>query len=625
MNQPPEILAPALSLFQQGDISGARNAAEAALINAPSDAEVQSFAGLMATQMGDHGAAETHFRAVLLANPQDQGARLNLAMTLLNRGALDEAGVVSAAGDGNPRLARITAYVHQQRGRLAEAVADYERVVAAFPDDFESWTNLGNVHADLGNWDAGLAATRQALKARPDMLELVMNLSDMLGRAEKHEERRAVMYQAVEIDPDVALVQTELGLAESSLRNFDAAEEAFRRAIALAPAESLSPTLELAMLLENNNRIDDLEKLVEEGEANSLPIDEMRFVRAWVARRRGQVDEAIALAEGVPESINPIRRAHVLGELYDRRGDASLAFAQFMEMNRQSVSARPVAAGRASYRQNVDSYDRLFTTEWMKSWTPLDIDPSPPAPIFIVGFPRSGTTLLDTLLMNIPDYHVLEEMPVLMEVEHAIAPGGNYGMMTADEAQYLRGLYFEVLGRISPPAPGRTVIDKHPLHMARLPLIDRVFPDARIVLVERHPCDVVLSCFMANFQLNSAMRSFTDLEEAARTYDAVFSTFAHAEKLLPVKVHRVRYERMVQDLEGEMKPLLSFLGREWDPSVLDNQGAAARRGHVKTASYAQVGQPIYKTALARWERYREQMEPVLPILAPWAEKMGYTI
>lgn len=159
--------------------------------------------------------------------------------------------------------------------------------------------------------------------------------------------------------------------------------------------------------------------------------------------------------------------------------------------------------------------------------------------------------------------------------------------------------------------------------MARAPLLHRLFPDAKVILVERHPCDVVLSCFMANFQLNPAMRSFVDLEEAARTYDAVFDLWTRATDLLPINVHRVRYERMVEDLETEMRALLSFLGRQWDPAVLDNQASAARREHIRTASYAQVVEPIYKRSSGRWQRYREHLKPVLPILSRWAERMEY--
>jgi hypothetical protein len=130
---------------------------------------------------------------------------------------------------------------------------------------------------------------------------------------------------------------------------------------------------------------------------------------------------------------------------------------------------------------------------------------------------------------------------------------------------------------------------------------------------------------MANFQLNRAMRSFTDLDEAARTYDTVFDAWARAEAALPLNVHRVRYERMVDNLEAEMQALLGFLGVPWDPAVLDNQASAAARGHVRTASYSQVTEPIYTRAAGRWQRYRDQLTPVLPILAPWVERMGYEL
>ena len=227
--------------------------------------------------------------------------------------------------------------------------------------------------------------------------------------------------------------------------------------------------------------------------------------------------------------------------------------------------------------------------------------------------------------MNMPQLHVLEEQPVLFAVENALGGEDRLAVLTSEEANALRRLYFEALDRIQPAPPGTKVVDKFPLHMAQMPLIHRLFPEAKVIFVERHPCDVVLSCFMASFQLNRAMRSFTDLEEAALTYDAVFEAWTRATSLLPISVHRVRYERMVEDLESEMRALIDFLELPWDPRVLDNRSSAAKREHILTASYSQVTEPIYRRSAGRWERYRTQLEPVLPILAPWAERMGYTI
>jgi len=173
------------------------------------------------------------------------------------------------------------------------------------------------------------------------------------------------------------------------------------------------------------------------------------------------------------------------------------------------------------------------------------------------------------------------------------------------------------------PTEGRRVVDKMPLHMTHMPVIHRLFPAADVVLVERHPADAVLSCFMANFSPNFAMQSYTDLVEAARTYNAIFANFERARELLPLRVHRVRYERMIADLEAEMRPLLAFLNLPWREEVLDNQASAARRGAVRTASYAQIGQPLYQRAVGRWERYRAHLKPVMPVLEPWIERLGY--
>jgi len=216
---------------------------------------------------------------------------------------------------------------------------------------------------------------------------------------------------------------------------------------------------------------------------------------------------------------------------------------------------------------------------------------------------------------------VFEEQPILATVEHAY-PGL---AREADPARIAsaRALYFQTAEQLQGRADGRRVVDKMPLHMAKLPAIQRLFPAADVVLVERHPCDAVLSCFMANFSPNHAMQSYTRLDEAARTYAAVFENFSRARELLPLRVHAVRYERMIADLESEMRPLLAFLGLAWRDEVLDNQASAARRGAVRTASYAQIGQPLYQRAVGRWERYRAHLAPVLPILDPWIERLGY--
>jgi tetratricopeptide (TPR) repeat protein len=620
---PPPALALALAAFRRGDLAAARRAAEAALPADPDSPPLLSLAGLAAARAGDPAGAVPHFRRLLDLAPADGATRLNLATALAACGRFDEAAQACAAAPADPRLLRVAAFAHQQAGRLAEAAAAYDRVVSAFPDDFESWNNLGNARFAAGDVAGAVAALGRAIDLRPDIPQMYVNLSEALSQAERFEDRARVMRAAAALAPADSAVQAELGLAEASVRNFPAAEAAYREAIRL-DAGFNQAWLELGLLLENLNRVDDLAALVAEAEARGFDEPEIGFLRAWALRRRRRFEEALPLAEATPATIHPVRRAQLLAEIADRLGDSPRAFAAFEEMNRAALAARP-GHGGASYREQVAAAAALVGPEQVARWTPVELPAAPPAPVFIVGFPRSGTTLLDTLLMNVPSLHVLEEMPVLAAVEERLGGDSRLAGLTSSEAAALRARYFEALDSLSPPPPGARVVDKYPLHMTRMPLIHRIFPDARIILVERHPCDAVLSCFMANFQLNIAMRSFTDLEEAALTYDAVFDAWSRAERALPLAVHRIRYERMVEDLEGEMRPLLEFLRLPWDEKVLDNRASAARRDHIRTASYSQVTEPIYRRASGRWHRYREQLAPVLPILAPWAERLGYKL
>jgi hypothetical protein len=285
--------------------------------------------------------------------------------------------------------------------------------------------------------------------------------------------------------------------------------------------------------------------------------------------------------------------------------------------------SQPDARG-AAYRSLIRHQRDTLTRAWVDSWSisPPD-DRAPPA--FLVGFPRSGTTLLDTILMGHPSVEVLEEEPMLVQ---ALQPLGGFQTIAGASAAQLkaaRDLYFETAQSLTPLGTGNLLIDKNPLAMNELPLILRLFPEAKIIFALRHPCDVVLSCFITNFKLNSGMASFLHLETAAELYDLSFSYFEHACALFNPPVHRIAYENVVVDRDRELRPLFDFLGLKWSERVLDHQSTAKNRGHIKTASYAQVVEPIYTRSSGRWRNYRKHLEPVFPILEPWVRKLGYEL
>jgi hypothetical protein len=316
----------------------------------------------------------------------------------------------------------------------------------------------------------------------------------------------------------------------------------------------------------------------------------------------------------------------VEGQLLDALGEHDAAFASFTRMNNAHFEDRSRPLERASaWREELRRQLDATTADWVTGWAAPPVQPSRPAPVFLVGFPRSGTTLLDTMLMGHPDVEVMEERPVLSRIEHELGGYDAVAQIEEDKVREMQDRYFAIAREFTALREGALLVDKAPLSLNRAALIHRLFPDARFILALRHPADVVLSCFMANFRLNSSMCNFLQLDAAAEFYDLTFAMWERSRSILPLNVHQIRYEDIIEEPEGELRLLVETLGLQWHDDVLDHQRTADARGVISTASYAQVTQPLYRGAIDRWKRYRKHLEPVLPLLEPWATKFGYEI
>ena len=194
----------------------------------------------------------------------------------------------------------------------------------------------------------------------------------------------------------------------------------------------------------------------------------------------------------------------------------------------------------------------------------------------------------------------------------------------ADLVMRARQVYLDELSRHVPPSFWGLVVDKHPMNMLRLAVLHALFPKSKVIFAQRHPCDVVLSGYMQSFRLNHAMASFLDLADAADLYDASMTMWTRSREAVPQPVHTVVYERLVADPGAELRPAVEFLGLNWSDDLLDHQTTAKSRGLITTASFDQVVEPLNSAPSGRWRRYRKHLEPVLPVLLPWAERLGYT-
>lgn len=652
----------AVAAARAGRLSEACRIGEHALEEGGDGPALNAMLGMFRSQSGDLPQAIAHLKLAHEARPLDVRIAHNLASALAQQNryqeALDLLTGELAGSDPSLQLLKLRGFCAQSLEQFETAIEAYERALAAAPEDWESWNNLGNARLAAEDFDGSVAALRRAVDLNAQSAPIQFNLGTALrsaGRFDEAEQQLKAMAarfpqdakplrelhsllkqqardeealdaieEATKREPED--IELQLGLASHRLAMLKhaGAEEAYREVLKREPSNDLA-NLGLAVVFELLNRTGDLTQLIAEAEARGVGADALNFIRAFDHRRGKRFVEGLEALRNVPAELESARYAHLLGQLEEGAGHYDAAFVAFERMNeiqREDLS-QPEVRG-AAYRDNVRRQMALVTPEWAASWREAKLDQRP-SPAFLVGFPRSGTTLLDTFLMGHPQIEVLEEEPMLRRAHEQLPDFETLPGASDEQLSAARDAYFESASKLTPLRPGALLVDKNPLAMNGLPLIHRLFPDAKIILALRHPCDVVLSCFVTNFKPNDGMANFMRLETAAELYDLSFSYFERAREILDLPVHRIVYENIVANRDLELKPLFEFLGLDWHDAVLDHETTARSRDHIKTASYAQVVEPIYSRSAGRWRHYAKHLEPILPVLEPWVKKFGYEL
>jgi Sulfotransferase domain. len=307
------------------------------------------------------------------------------------------------------------------------------------------------------------------------------------------------------------------------------------------------------------------------------------------------------------------------------------AFAAMTEAHTSQVAHLKLTAPMAVAR-GTPTWD---ITRWgcdpadIAQWDYGDAPALEESPVFVVAFPRSGTTLLEQTLDAHPQLKSMDEQPIVQAaLDDVIAAGVRYpeemGKLTAQQVAAIRGRYFERAAAKVKRAPGQRVVDKNPLNMLRLPVIKRLFPNAPIILAVRHPCDVVLSCFMQHFRAPHFVMLCSDLQTLADGYRRSFDFWYEQAALLSPNILEVRYESFVTDFERGVREIAEFLRLPWDDRMLAPAEHARAKGYISTPSYSQVVQPVNQKAVGRWRAYERHLAPVIPRLQPYLQRWGYS-
>jgi hypothetical protein len=337
----------------------------------------------------------------------------------------------------------------------------------------------------------------------------------------------------------------------------------------------------------------------------------------------------------------PSDRARATGLLADVL-DAGRRYGEAFEAYETCNQAlRQIHRGYAA--ANILGYTRALTAAMEKidagQWrTPLPApgpqvsgsqgsDPQAAGHVFLIGFPRSGTTLLEVVLDGNPRVVSLEEPELLADGVLAFMrePVDLLPLARAEiqAVSALRQAYWRRVRDAGADVAGKVFVDKHPLNSMKLPLIAKLFPQAKILFAVRDPRDVILSCFRRRFKMNPSMYELLTLPGAAAFYAAVMTFADTARRALLLDWREVRYESLIAGFEREMRGVCEFIGLEWDAAMGEFAGRAAAREHA-TPSTAQLSQGLITTATAQWRNYEPYIRPALPVLEPWMKRFNYS-
>ncbi len=539
------------------------------------------------------------------AKPAELRHAVNEAKAAVRRGDLPAAVMIAesalAAGLEDPMLLNLAAWRLEAEGRYVEAGALLTRAVDLAPQDLRTIYALGRLYKTAGRNSEALEALDAALAIDPTFVLALREKGLLLEMSGDAKGAAACYGRAMELDPGYADAFAGLASVSAGLGEWAATRQNAEKALALKPLHSAAICA---------------------------------LARVDLAEHDHDAAEAVLRPLLAHSAADPHDRAVALGlfaDALDGQGRYPQAFAAYAAANAAFArlhAARFDRPGAETHYQFVRRMEDWFQTTDPGVWRRADkgADPGPARRhVFLVGYLRSGTTLLENALAGHPDVCALEEKPTLADADRAFLRDrealDRLAALDAEDAAAWRDTYWRRVREHGCEPDGKVFIDKSPGAAVSLPMICKLFPDARILIARRDPRDVVLSCFRHRFVMNPATYELTDLVRAARHYDALMQATETYLAGLPLAAHVVRYTDLVADFDGETAKVCDFIGVEWSDKVRDFAGTARKR-NVRSSSAQQVIRPLYSGS-GQWRLYRDQLEAVLPVLEPWVQRFGF--
>jgi tetratricopeptide (TPR) repeat protein len=541
--------------------------------------------------------------AQMARNLEADLATLRTVLTYAENRDFQRAGALAeqtlASGFEHPLLLNVAATRLEHEGKFEESLRLLQRAVAIAP-------------GDVGARNA-LALCLQRLD-RP--AEALYHVDELLT---KH--------------PELGFAHANKGNALISLGWLGRAKESHLRALELEPG-NLAATAALASIATHRGEHDEARSWAEQALklAPGFPDAVLSLAAAELASGAASRAEALLHQLILDSRAGPSDKARasgLLGDVLDALGRYAEAFDAYSACNEALRQIhRRFASGTSML-----VYTRALSAAMQNIGGQMARNPAAEADsaaarghVFLLGFPRSGTTLLEVVLDGHPQVASIEEHELLTDavLKFMREPLNFEPLARANESELrpLRAAYWDGVRKSGIDVAGKMFVDKHPLNTLKLPLIARLFPSAKVLFASRDPRDVVLSCFRRRFKMNPAMYELLTLPGAAAFYDAVMRFAEQVRPMLGLDWREVRYETLVADLAQETSAICKFLGLEWVAEMGDFAARVQGREHA-TPSTAQLSRGLDRSAIDQWRNYSVQLAPILPTLNVWVERLGY--
>ncbi len=601
-----------------GNVAAAGQALRRAVTLNPRHAAGQTLLGITLSSRGQSLEALACFDRALQADPASAMALIYRADALATLGRNEEAVAAFdralALDPQNIALWNNRALVLEALGRESEAAQSYRRALALQPDVPELHFSLANALNRLKSHAEAVGHYRQAIARRPDLPRAHANLGNSLFELGRWEEALPNLQQAVRLDPNDAKLHDGVGMTLRRLQRDQESLASFDRALTLAPDDPEIIAHKAAGLL-SLGRLDEARHLIER--AIALDPGNAEFYATLSGMKRFTADDpAIPTMEALLQDMQAqpseqrMSLLFALAKIYDDIGAPERAFPCLVEAN--AIRRRQFDYDESAAVASLDVLAEVFTPQLMREKAGQgDLSERP---IFILGMPRSGTTLVEQILSSHPDVFGAGEQKAFGEAIASLVRPGQPGYpmmvptMTADRWQALGAAYLSRMAKMVPDQ--RRFTDKLPGNFYYIGLIHLALPNARIVHVQRNPIDTCLSMFSIRF--NEPMEYTYDLGELGRYYRAYGRLMDHWRRVLPEgAMLDVQYEDVVDDIESQARRMLDFCGLPWDDACL---AFHENKRPVLTSSVYQVRQPLYRSSLGRWKAYADQLGPLLEAL-----------